>query len=354
MRSILRFLALAAVVAALPGPSSAQSLVPPTPGERVTYQNPVDGTILSGTLVVPAGEVPSPGVVLLTLAGADELVGGLTRLGWAVLYPVRRGMGTPEHFLQASFQDLSNDVRAATEYLRSRPEVDGAVVGLVAQGGESMAGVVAAIVPPFPVFLVLMSTTGLPGHESFAIEQRWLARERNYDAQALLDLDEYLARLTEIVLSDSSPALRAARSRALIDESDVGLPRNAASLPLNAEGQVRFFSSRWWRDYFSFRPDSVLTQVRSPVLVLMGEEDPLTPYQRHIPAIRRSLEEAPTDDVTVCLLPGRTHHSFSQVALDVIEEWLLHRVSPAAGPVVVDRTGAGPPEVCLEAPAALD
>jgi len=86
----------------------------------------------------------------------------------------------------------------------------------------------------------------------------------------------------------------------------------------------------------------------------MGEEDPLTPYQQHIPAIRLALEEAPTDDVTVCLVPGRTQHSFSQVVLSVIEEWLLHRVSPVPGPVVMDRAGAGPPEVCLEAPAALD
>ena len=354
MRSILSYLALATVVAAFPGPSSAQGFAPPAQGERVTYQNAVDGTILSGMLVVPEGEEPFPGVVLLTLAGADELVGALNRLGLAVLYPVRRGMGTPEHFLQASFQNLSDDVRAATEYLRSRPEVDGAGIGLIAQAGESMAGVIAAIEPPFPVFLVLISTTGLPGHESFGIEQRWLARERNYSAQALLGLDEFLAQLTEIVQSESSPALRAARSRALMDRSDVVLPRNTASFPLSVEGQVRFFSSRWWRDHFLFRPDSVLAQVRSPVLVLMGEADPLTPYQQHIPAIRRSLEDAPTDDVTVCLLPGRTQHSFSQVALDVIEEWLLNRMSLAAGPRGRDRANSGPPEVCLEAPAALE
>ena len=354
MRSIGSFLALATVVAVLPVSSAAQRLVPSAPGERVTYQNPVDGTTLAGMLVVPEGEGPFPGVVLLTLAGADELIGALNRIGWAVLYPVRRGMGTPEHFLQASFQNLSNDVRAATEYLRSRPEVDEAVVGLMAQGGESMAGAIAAIAPPFPVFLVLISTTGLSGYESFAFEQRWLATDRNYDAQMHMDLDEFLARLTEIILSEPSPALRAARSRALMYESDVRLPRNTASFPLSIEGQIRFFSSRWWRDYFLFSPDSVLAQVRSPVLVLMGEADPLVPYEQHIPAIRSSLKEAPTDDVTVCLLPGRAQHSFSQVALDVIEEWLLDRVSPADPTVVMDRANAGPPEVCLEAPAALE
>ena len=140
MRNTLSSLAFATVLAALPGPSSAQSPAPPPPGERVTYQNPVDGTTLSARLFVPAGEGPFPGVVLLTLAGADDLVSSLTRLGWAVLYPVRRGMGTPEHFLQASFQNLSDDVRGATEYLRSRPEVDEEVVGLMAQGGRVWRG----------------------------------------------------------------------------------------------------------------------------------------------------------------------------------------------------------------------
>ena len=352
MRSTLSTLALAAVIAALPGPSSAQTI--PTPaGERVTYQNPVDGTFLSGRMFVPTGEGPFPGVVLLTLAGADDLIEGLNQLGWAVLYPVRRGMGTPEHFLQASFEGLSNDVRGAVEFLGSRSEVDGEVVGIVAQGGETMAGVLASIAQPFPAFLVLVSTTGLPGHENFAIEQRWMATDRNYDPQALVDLDEFLARLTEIVLSEASPALRAARSRALLYESDAGLPRNTASFPLDAEGQVLFFSSRWWRDFFSFRPTSVLVQVRSPVLVLMGEADPLTPYRRHIPLIQQSLEEAPTEDVTVCLVPGRAQHSFSQVVLDVIEEWLTDRFSSPAGPLVAAVGGGGSPDACLEAPPAL-
>jgi hypothetical protein len=85
----------------------------------------------------------------------------------------------------------------------------------------------------------------------------------------------------------------------------------------------------------------------------MGEGDPLTPYQQHIPPIRRSLEEAPTGDVTVCLLPGRAQHSFSQVVLEVIEGWLVNHVS-ASGPVVLDRANGGLPEACLEAPAALE
>ena len=122
---------------------------------------------LAARLALPAGEGPFPGMVLLSLAGVEEMIGRLTGLGWAVLLPERRGIATIEHLLRASFDDMANDVRAALRYLRSRPEIDAMTVGLVAQGGETMAGVLAAIESPTPAFVALLSTTGLPGDEAF-------------------------------------------------------------------------------------------------------------------------------------------------------------------------------------------
>jgi pimeloyl-ACP methyl ester carboxylesterase len=274
------------------------------------------------------------------------MIDGLVEGGWAVLLPERRGIHTIEQLLRASFEDLALDVEAASSYLRTRPEIDSAVVGLLAQGGETMAGALAADATPAPAFVILVSTTGLPGDETFRLEQHLIAQERNYDAEALSELDAYVRELTDIVVVEPSPGLRAFQVRALLGESDVSLPRNAA-FPPNPEDQVRFFASLWWRELFLFRPDEALARIGAPVLVLMGMEDPLVPYEAHIPAIERALAAAATPDAHVCLLAGRLQHSVSPLSLSVIERWLDERLTPAG---FAARPEAAP-DACLDAPA---
>ena len=343
MRTLPLLLALVVSGAALPSPSASQD--GPYRTEAVTYQNPEDGTLLSATITLQAGEGPFPGVVLLSLAGADDLVEQLLRRGSVVLRPERRGMRTIEHLLHATFQQLANDVQAAASYLRSRAEVDPELVGVIGQGDETTAAVMAAAAEPVPAFLVLLSATGLPGPETFRIEQLSLAAQRGANRAALDDLDAYLEELVGIVLSDTSAGFREVLLRGLIAESDVQLPRSAA-FPPNPRDQVSFFASPWWRDQLSFQPDQVLARLRSPVLVLTGVEDPMHPYQEHLPAIRRSLEEAPTEDVTVCLLPGRTRHSFPPEVVGVIGEWMGDRIPLAEVPEADPRVR--PMDACRE------
>ena len=342
MRTLHLLLALVVSGASLPSLSASQD--GPYRTEAVTYQNPEDGTLLSATITLPAGEGPFPGVVLLSLAGADDLVEELRRRGSVVLRPERRGMRTIEHLLRATFQHLANDVQAAASYLRSRAEVDPELVGVIGQGAETTAVVMAAAAEPVPAFLVLLSATGLPGPETFRIEQLSLAAQRGANRAALDDLDAYLEEFVDIVLSDTSAGFREVLLRGLIAESDVQLPRGAA-FPPNPQDQVRFFASPWWRDQLSFQPDQVLARLRSPVLVLMGVEDPMHPYEEHLRAIRSSLEEAPTEDATVCLLPGRTRHSFPPEVVGVIGEWLGDRIPLAEVPEA--DPGVRPMDACL-------
>ena len=134
MRTATRFVILAAV---LPVSSLAQE-APRT--EQVTYENPVDGITLSATLTVPSGEGPFAGVVVLSIAGVDDLIDRLASLGYEVLRPERRGMMAVDLMLEATFEDLANDARAAVEFLRARPEVDPERVGIVGQGEEVSGG----------------------------------------------------------------------------------------------------------------------------------------------------------------------------------------------------------------------
>lgn len=319
---ILPILLAAAAVVALPAVSSGQDA--PRRTETVTYANPDDGMVLSAVLTLPAGPGPFLGAVLLSLAGVDPLVDRLVGLGYAVLLAERRGMRTVDHMLDASYRDLANDVHAAQAYLRSRPEVDSAAVGLIGQGDDVPAALLAAAGSPLPAFVVLLSVEGLPGVETFREEQRALAELQGYRPPELDALEAYMDGLAEIVLSEPAQDTRAFRLEALITRSDVGLPRHAA-LPATIEGQVRFLASPLWRDRLAFEPRPLLEGVRPPVLVLMGVEDPFTDFREHLPILRASLAAAPAEDVLVCLLPGRVRHSFSPEALALIGDWLAPR-----------------------------
>ena len=346
MRGFLLLFVGAVLGASLPADARAQRADSDTRTLRVSYRNPLDERVLFGTLALPPGEGPFPGVVLISLAGVSDLVDHLVGLGWAVLQSERRGIATIEHLLEASFNDLAYDVQTAIEYLRARPEVDDALVGLMAQGGETMAGALAANVPPIPAFVILVSTTGLPGGQTFRIEQNRIARNLGYNAQALEALDEYVVKLTDIVVREPSSGLRAFGVQALQSGFDVALPRNAA-FPPNPEDQIRFFASTWWRDLFLFRPDSALTRIRPPILVVMGVADPFVPFEVHLPAIRRSLEAASSDDAIACLVEGQVQHVITPELLSVLEEWLLDR-APSSGAGLEARRGADPPSGCVE------
>src|SRR5688500_8783080 len=78
MRSpTLLLLALVLTGIAPPAGLRAQAPAAATATELVRYANPRDGASLSGTLALPKGAGPFPGVVLLTLAGADPLIARL-------------------------------------------------------------------------------------------------------------------------------------------------------------------------------------------------------------------------------------------------------------------------------------
>lgn len=126
----------------------ATALAPWVEAEPVSFQT-VDGWRISGDLLLPApGPAPgpppgpAPGVVLLHSGRSDrDIFSRLSRLlvaaGFAVLNVDWRGRGRSTnlgtYFELTSEQRAAagHDARAAIDHLASRPEVDGARIGLV-------------------------------------------------------------------------------------------------------------------------------------------------------------------------------------------------------------------------------
>jgi pimeloyl-ACP methyl ester carboxylesterase len=266
--------------------------------------------------------------------------------GYAVLMPVPRGFVTVEPLLRATYSDLAGDVQAALAYLGSNSEVDADALALVAQADVTPAAILSSVSSEEPVPLVLLAPPAFPGVETFRLQQRGLAERGGAGAAHLQALDEYVARLGEIVLGASTSYLREYRLESLRAGSTVQLPRNNAAFPSD-ERQMHFFASPLWRDQLAFEPEIVLALLGSPVLVLIGEEDPNTPMIEYLAAVRRGLSTARTTDATVCLIPGRTRHTFTEEGVTAIADWLAQRIVSAAE---TNASNRGTLDGCLEDP----
>jgi pimeloyl-ACP methyl ester carboxylesterase len=281
--------------------------------------------------------------VVLSTAGTQGLVDRLVRDGYAVLMPVPRGFVAVEPLLQATFSDLASDVWAALDHLGSLAEVDEERLGIIAQADNAPPAMLSAEASAEPVPLVLLAPPAFPGAETFRLQQRWLAERAGAGPADLRALDQYVGRIAETVLGERTPYMREFRLESLRAGTRVQLPRNNAEFPAD-ERQMHFFASPLWHDRLAFEPEAVLARLRGPVLVLIGTDDPNIPMDRYLAAVRRGLSAASTADAAVCLIPGRTRHSFTEEGVAAIADWLAQRL---VAPGETSPSGVGPPSGCV-------
>ncbi|RTQ52229.1 alpha/beta hydrolase [Hymenobacter gummosus] len=155
---------------------------PPYRVDEVSFTSVHDNTKLSGTLTVPPGEGPFPAVVLLSDLGPQDrdaaqgeykLFGAfadyLTRHGVAVLRLDDRGVGlSGGDWRAATPLDLAKDAQVALNFLRSRPRIDIAQLGLIGHGLGGNVALQVAAQPLPPAFVVVLGAAGLPGTEFMA------------------------------------------------------------------------------------------------------------------------------------------------------------------------------------------
>ncbi len=253
---------------------------------NVTVTTPM-GHTLAGTLTLPKGasrEKPVPAIVTITGSGGQnrdeplnatstfrpfrQIADSLARRGIATLRMDDRGISESKgNHATATSADFAEDIRAGLAYLRTRPEIDGAKLGLV---GHSEGGLIAPLVAlkePFLKGIVLLAGPGKGGHEILTFQ---LANLANNDT-----------------------ALTAAKRAERIK----GIPATIDSLK----------ASNPWMDYFlSYDPLATARQVKVPVLILNGATDQqVTPEQ--VPVLAKAFRAAGNKDVTSKVFPEMNH-----------------------------------------------
>jgi dienelactone hydrolase len=355
--------------AEMPGPEDRpQTPKAPFPyeSEDVRFPNPGVGFELAGTLSVPTGSGPFPGVVLVSGSGPqdrDETLAGhkpfavladhLTRAGIAVLRYDDRGVGrTGGVFATATSEDLATDAEAALAWLAARPEVRADAVGIVGHSEGGLVGPLVAARSELPRFLVLLAGPGVPGRDVLRTQSRAIAELQGASETAIETNDRVLTAAFEVLQETDDPADSAERIRGMLEEEVMTLApaeRAAAGIPEDDPGpwldtQVAQFTSPWMRFFLAHDPAPALEATRVPVLAVNGSLDSQVDADINLTAIEAALTRGGNPDFTMEELAGLNHlfqeaetgnpteygsidQTMSPQAMDRVARWILERSS---------------------------
>ncbi|UOQ65148.1 alpha/beta hydrolase family protein [Hymenobacter volaticus] len=371
---------------------------PPYRVEEVKVPNTIDHLSLAGTLTIPAGEGPFPAVVVLSdldtqtrdaVYGDYALTGSLadflTRRGIAVLRLDDRGIGqSAGDSATVTTADRVRDAQAALSFLRTRPLIDIAHLGMVGHGEGGNIALLAAAQPLAPTFVVALAATGLPGRETLAEQRPSLLLRSGVADTALLGLArrQELARAAarrqaeQLRTSGSNVAqvetfLEQQRMRQKGEDrkrTDALRKRRRAMLEIvrqtadNNQAQaivanmiqqdnpnmrldaVHAAASRltapWYRSYLNFDPQASLANVRGAVLLMHGTGDDMVEAQTNLDLLAKGLKankqvtvqkleninhlfQAPTTEWP--LINGQPRPVMAPAALEAMQTWIKAR-----------------------------
>lgn len=281
---------------------------PPPPYAEVEVSVPRGDVVLAGTLTLPPGPGPHPGVVLITGRGPHDraergphrpfhlLADTLARAGTAVLRTDDRGTGRSTGSLAtATYDDLAGDALAGVALLRARPEVDPARVGLLGHSEGGYLAPLAATRGRGAAFVVTLAGPAVPGADVLVEQSR---RIRGLPG-AGDDPDGYAAfveSFTARLRAGDRDGARALAAR-VVAAVDPARPPDRQRADVDALME---------RDRFLLHdPAPALRALRVPVLALFGGVDRQVAPEQNEGPMRALLAADP--DATVRTLPGLNH-----------------------------------------------
>jgi pimeloyl-ACP methyl ester carboxylesterase len=367
---------VAGAAAALAGGCGGETSSRPdaTAPTEIQVRFPSGSSRLFGILTLPAGTGPHAAVVLLSgseRAGAGSPVflrhaRTLARNGIAVLRydPPGVGRSTGERSLE-TLDDRTREALAAVTYLRSRPEIRRAEVGLWGASQGGWVTQMAAAASPDVAFVVSVSGSGVrrAEQEVYSVEAQSRAfgfaprdvakavlfsrlivdwqltrpvyRARNLEQARRLGAGPW-SRFAALVYAPGAltPAQGLRRGIAILesisDESwahflylDTVLLPALRALPAD---QVQAAKIALTQVYLA-DPMEHLAAVRCPVLAVWGARDTVVPPRKSAAIYRRALAAAGNGDVTVVVFAAADHsiNGFFPAYWGRLTGWLTRR-----------------------------
>jgi pimeloyl-ACP methyl ester carboxylesterase len=278
----------------------------------------------------------------------------LTRRGIAVLRVDDRGVGgSTGDVMHATSEDFAGDVLAGVEYLKTRSDIDPHQIGLI---GHSEGGEIAPMVANRShdvAFIVLMAGPALPGDEIIMLQMEFILKEGGASETMIAQTKVLQKRLYTLAKDKLEPAALKQKVKAAWAEYSAALKpaerAQAGAGEASAEESAKMISLPWFRFFLAYDPRPALTQVKCPVLALIGEKDMQVPPKQNIPELEKALRAGGNADFSVRELPKLNHlfqtcktgsvseyatieETMSPTALEAIAQWVKEHTSSGKAP----------------------
>ncbi|MDH3404038.1 MAG: alpha/beta hydrolase [Acidobacteriota bacterium] len=345
-------------------PARPQDPLPPLPYGEHEVVYPSGEVTLAGTLTLPPGPGPFPGVVLVSGSGPqnrdEELYGhrpfrvladALARRGIAVLRSDDRGVGGSSGDLEtATTVDLAADALAAVELLRARPEVAAERVGILGHSEGGLVGPIAANRSAAVAFVVLLAGPGVSGGALLPVQTERLALAMGGDPQTVAAQRALVEEAVDLLSGEEDDAtLRAALAEVARRQLELGGEPARQALGDDPQAaiarQIDRLLTPWFRFFVLYDPRPALMALRVPVLAVNGTLDLQVDAEQNLTAIERALTAAGNPDWTVRRLAGLNHlfqHATTGSTLEYgqIEETLAPELLELIGDWILERFGS--------------
>ena len=300
-----------------PGVSRPQVPEEPFPyrSEELTFTNS-NSTSLVGTLTLPDGTGPHPGVVLVAGSGPqdrDAVVAGhplmlvwadvLTRSGFAVLRYDERGVGASGGIHEtATTADLSLDTEAAAAALAQHEAVDSERVALLGHSEGATIATLVATRSDVVTAVVLLAAPATPGSEILSDQLDIRARANGIDKQTRAMQERTQERIFRAIQTNASDSLAMAKELRAIMIDAQGIDGEEV-----IQQEIRRLTAPWLRAFIMYDPAQSLRQLAVPVLAIFGSNDTQVLPAKNARALRDALSQSEAKDTTVRTLDGLNH-----------------------------------------------
>ena len=304
--------------------------------KEVEIINPIDNITLSGSLTLPKGPGPFPGVVLVAGTGKmdrDQTFEGhkffkvladyLAENGIASYRYDKRGVGKSSgDFKTATLKAFSSDAFEALKYLKSHSKISYA--GFIGHSEGGKVAPMATLDNDVCDFLVLMAPPGLPADMSWPNMTETELRERGIKNEVIQKQIALEKQIWELVKTGDNIVQTREMVKDLIRNNidDYHYIKNTHKEDLEQRIEE---DANWFVDSINFDEmqnyidSKILSELNCPVFAITGDKDLFVVYPGEFDMVITLIKSNSEIESTFKVYPG-LNHLFQNCETGLIEE----------------------------------